>query len=203
MKTKFIELLKSTGRDGIETVISNLEKLGFFEAPASTKFHLGYKGGLVEHSLNVCLMAEKIRKMLIESNPEMEKRLPLESVRLAALTHDVCKAEVYKEGSRNVKNPTTGVWEKVPCYDVDYSHLPLGHGEKSVIRLMAWGVRLSVDEMLAIRWHMSAWDLAMQSAEAKGNLNAARDKCPLLTLLQTADMLASGILETEEAPTLS
>ena len=45
-KDKFIELLRSTGRNGVEETINQLEKLGFFEATASTKFHLAYEGGL-------------------------------------------------------------------------------------------------------------------------------------------------------------
>ena len=49
--------------------------------------------------------------------------------------------------------------------------------------------------MLAIRWHMTAWELAFQSAEAKSNLNAAKEQCPLLAVLQAADGLASALLE--------
>ena len=53
MKEKFIELLKSTNRLGIEDLISFLEKTDFFTAPASTRFHGSFEGGLVEHSLKV------------------------------------------------------------------------------------------------------------------------------------------------------
>ena len=48
-KERFIELLRSTGRQGIEDVINYLEKSGFFTAPASTKHHLSLEGGLMEH----------------------------------------------------------------------------------------------------------------------------------------------------------
>ena len=54
------------------------------------------------------------------------------------------------------------------------------------------------DEMLAIRWHMTAWDLPFQSPEQKGNLNTARDICPLCSLVQSADTLASNIIERKE-----
>lgn len=194
MKATFIEMLRQTNRQGVETVIENLEKLGFFEAPASTKYHLAVKGGLTEHSVSVCRTAIRLREMAITEQPELEDRLPLESVMLTALLHDVCKAEIYKVGYRNVKNEA-GVWEKVPVYETDYSHFPIGHGEKSVIRLIQWGVSLTMDEMLAIRWHMNAWDLPFQSYEAMGNLNAAKEKSPLLTVLQAADMMSSMIYE--------
>ena len=38
-KEKFIEALKATGRAGVDKVVAELERLGFFEAPASTRFH--------------------------------------------------------------------------------------------------------------------------------------------------------------------
>ena len=194
MKEQFIEMLRQTGRQGVEKVIENLDKLGFFEAPASTRFHLSVKGGLVEHSVSVCRTAVKLRELAIAEKPELEARLPLESVMFVALLHDVCKAEIYKTTYKNVKNDM-GVWEKVPAYETDYSHFPAGHGEKSVIRLLQWGINLTMDEILAIRWHMNAWDLPFQSYEAMGNINAAKDKCPLLTILQAADMMSSMIYE--------
>ena len=196
MKEKFAEILRSTGREGVEIVLRNLDKLGFFEAPASTVFHLNVAGGLLEHSMNVCEMALMLRDLLIAKDPSLEAKLPLDSVILVSLLHDVCKSEVYKKGTRNKK--IDGVWHEVDVYEVDYSACPLGHGEKSVIRLMQWGLKLTMDEILAIRWHMGAWDLPFQSAEAKGNISAAKDKAPLCTLLQCADGLASGILENKK-----
>jgi hypothetical protein len=71
----------------------------------------------------------------------------------------------------------------------------LGHGEKSVILLLRLGLQLTNDEMMAIRWHMTAWDLAFQNPEAKSNLNEAKNQCPLLSIVQSADGLASAILE--------
>lgn len=198
MKQRFTELLRRSGRlDDADSVISKLERLGFFEAPASTRFHLSEKGGLLSHSLNVCDAALKIREAMTALDPSLSERLPEGSVILTALLHDVCKAEVYKEVKKWRKDDNNQ-WEQYPTYESDYSRCPLGHGEKSVIRLMSWGIRLTLDEILAIRWHMGAWDLAFQSHEAMGNLTAARDRTPLVTVLQCADMLASGILENKQ-----
>jgi hypothetical protein len=83
---------------------------------------------------------------------------------------------------------------------VDYTNLPLGHGEKSVIILLRLGLSMSDDEIAAIRWHMTAWDLPFQSAEAKGNLNAAKDKYPLCSLVQLADGFASSMMEDSIGP---
>ena len=177
-QTKFKEMLLSTKREGMENVIEKLEELGFFKAPASTKFHLNYEGGLLEHSMNVCEMALELRELMIRT----------------ALLHDVCKADVYKPAIKRQKNEK-GVWCDVLGYDVDYGNFPLGHGEKSVIWLLQNGLKLTVDEIMAIRWHMTAWDLPFQSLEIKGNLNAAKERCPLLSLIQAADGLAANILE--------
>ena len=46
-KERFIELLRSTKREGIEKLIDFLEKTDFFTAPASTRFHSSYEGGLL------------------------------------------------------------------------------------------------------------------------------------------------------------
>ena len=194
-KEIFISTLSATNRKGIDTVISKLEELGFFEAPASSRFHLSCKGGLAEHSLNVYEAALFLREQVIQRKPELEAQLPLDSVAICTLLHDVCKTDIYKEGILSRKNED-GYWEKYVGYSVDYNMgLPLGHGEKSVILLLSWGLELTPEEMLAIRWHMSAWDLPMQSAEHKESFNAAKTKSPLVSLVQSADGVATGLLE--------
>lgn len=193
-KEEFIQILTGIDRAGISDVVQQLEELGFFEAPASTRFHLNFKGGLLEHSLNVYRTAMGIRQYLISTNPALEKMLPADSVAIAALLHDVCKADVYRPVMKRRKN-AFGVWEDEPGYEVDYSSFPLGHGEKSVIVLLLCGLDMTDDEIMSIRWHMSAWDMPFQSNDIKGNFNAAKDRCPLLSLIQAADGLASNIIE--------
>ena len=54
MKDKFIEIYKENiRRPGAEKLLTWLESSDFFEAPASTRFHLSRPGGLVEHSVHV------------------------------------------------------------------------------------------------------------------------------------------------------
>jgi len=193
-RERFIELLRGTARDGIESTIQHLDELGFFEAPASSRFHLNQPGGLVDHSLNVCKVAMGLRDMMITMDSSLSERLPIESVVIASLLHDACKADIYKPAIKKQKNKL-GVWVPVQSYDVDYSNFPLGHGEKSVIMLLRAGLKLTDDEIMAIRWHMHAWDLPFQSPEIKSNLQMAREICPLSVVVQTADGLASNLLE--------
>lgn len=193
-KKEFIELLKTTNRQGIDDLVEELEDLGFFKAPASTKFHLNEDGGLVQHSLNVCKAALSMRKSMIELDDSLLEALPKDSVIIASLLHDTCKADIYKPTMKKEKN-RFGMWCDVPGYDVDYSNFPLGHGEKSVIVLLRSGFELTDDEIMAIRWHMNAWDLPFQSYDIKSNFNKAKEICPLLSLVQAADCLASNLLE--------
>lgn len=194
-KQLYVETLSGTNRKGIDRVLCKLEENGFFEAPASTKFHLSCKGGLLEHSLNVYEAAMFLREQILLRRPEMETELPADSVAICALLHDTCKTDIYKEGILSRKN-ADGYWEKYLGFSVDYSTgLPLGHGEKSVIMLLSWGLELTPEEMLAIRWHMTAWDLPMQSPEHKESLNAAKARTPLVSLIQSADGIATGLLE--------
>ena len=194
-KEQFVKTLSSTGRKGIEKVVAKLGELGFFEAPASSRFHLSCKGGLLEHSLNVYEAAMMLREQAVKARPELEEQLPVDSVAICTLLHDVCKTDIYKEGMLSRKN-ADGYWEKYLGYQVDYNAgLPLGHGEKSVILLLSWGLELKPEEMMAIRWHMTAWDLPMQSPEHKESLNAAKAKTPLVSLVQLADGFSTGLME--------
>lgn len=193
-KEKFSLALKATRRKGIDSVLAHLERFGFFEAPASTRFHGSKRGGLLQHSLNVYDEAMLIRDMQIRLRPGIEPHLAADSVTIAALLHDVCKAEVYTEVEKFRKD-AYGKWEKYNTYGVDYSAFPLGHGEKSVIQLLRWGLEMTDDEIMAIRWHMSGFDLAFQSPESRSNYGAATEVCPLLEVLKAADGLASHILE--------
>ena len=57
----------------------------------------------------------------------------------------------------------------------------------------------SQEELLAIRWHMTAWDLPFQSVEAGKNINTARDLHPLCSLVQLADGIAANLFEHDGA----
>ena len=192
---RFKEILMwAKGEDGAPAVINGLERLGFFKAPASSRNHLAVEGGLCQHSLNVYNQAIGIRKFQVTINPAMEKLLPEKSVAAAALLHDVCKAEIYKPVEKFRKD-ANNQWEKYQTWDKDYSHAPFGHGEKSVIRLLMMGMKLTRDEMLAIRWHMAAWELP-DSMEARGNFNAACEATPLVAVIIAADELACRVSES-------
>lgn len=197
-KDEFCTLLRSTGRDGVEDVISDLEKWGFFEAPASAGHHLNIAGGLVQHSLNTCKAALAVFEGMKKVEPTLEGEVKKESVILASLLHDVCKSDIYKRTVKKRKN-AIGQWEDAEGYKVTYKNFPMGHGEKSVILLLCSGLELYDDEMLAIRYHMGAWGVNMSSFEDERNYDTARMLYPLCAIIQTADSLAAAIMERSGA----
>jgi hypothetical protein len=193
---RFCSILRQTNRENIEFVIEDLTSMGFFDAPASARNHYNYAGGLVEHSLNVYDMAIALRKSIIELRPDMAAKLNEDSIAIAALLHDVCKTDIYRLVTRKEKNEI-GVWEDVQRYEVDYTNFPIGHGEKSVVMLLRSGLDLEDEEIFAIRWHMGAWDLPMQSIEAEKSFRKAQERSPLVALIHTADTLSAQILERD------
>lgn len=193
-KEEFIELLRSTHREGVEDLLEGLENMGFFTAPASANHHLNTEGGLVQHSLNTCKAALMVWEGMAAIEPSLEKEVERESVIIASLLHDVCKSDIY---FRTVKKKKTaiGTWEDNEGYKVSYKNFPMGHGEKSVILLLCNGIALSDDEMLAIRWHMGAWGINMNSYEDQRCFDTSQKLYPLVTIIQVADKLAANIME--------
>ena len=178
LKNKFSELLRRSNKPGIEKVLPELESIGFFEAPASRKDHLAYPGGLLQHSLNVHNVAMILYNQLRALKPDLE--IQEESIIITSLLHDICKADRYSmtDAGTYVKN----------------YKFPIGHGEKSLIMLLKWGLELTNDEMLAIRWHMGGWHVPNNEEQQTDYVHAV-ESCPLVTLIHTADTLASKIVE--------
>ena len=196
-KAEFIQLLRSTGREGVDDLIEYLDdgRNHFFTAPASVSHHYNNDGGLLRHSLNVCHAALKLRKLVLEDRPDLEHELNEASVIIASLLHDICKADIYIPTRRKSKKQTNGTPIYIDTYNVDYSNFPMGHGEKSAIMALWGGLDITQEELLAIRWHMTAWDLPYQSYELTRSLNTARDLHPLCSLIQLADGVAANLIE--------
>ena len=193
-KEEFISLLKSTGRDGIDDVIEEIDRLGFFTAPASAGHHLNTEGGLVVHSLNTCKAALALWEAMKPLEPSLETEVKRESIIIASLLHDVCKADIYKRTVKKGKNKP-GQWEDSEGYKVSYKDFPMGHGEKSLVVVLLSGLELYDDEMLAIRWHMGAWGVNLTSFEDVRNYDTAQKIYPLVAIIHAADCMAANVME--------
>ena len=175
MKEECLSILKGINREGMDKLIEFLESSDFFEAPASTRYHGAWKGGLLAHSMKVY----EILKTKVEDN---------DSTKIVALLHDICKVNFYKTDYRNAK--VNGVWEQVPYYTIDDT-IPYGHGEKSVMMISEF-IKLTPEEKYAIRWHMGF----TEAKELYGTIGIAYKKYPLALYTHEADLEATYFYNT-------
>ena len=154
-----------------KSLLDNLSALGFFDAPASTKYHGNYPGGLYDHSMAVTRSLVMLTKKL-----GLQWERP-QSPYLVGMFHDLCKCDQYKQRA-------DGTFEY-------QKNLPLmGHGDKSVI-IAQHLLPLTEEEVLCIRWHMGAYD----DQKVWDNLGAAIEKYPNVLFTHTADMIASKVVK--------
>ena len=157
-----------------------LEK-GFFTAPASTKYHGNYEGGLFDHSYMVARYLKTLTEdcRLDWQNP----RSPL----LVGMFHDLCKMDNYQHpviaetlGGEEIRDDSK--WE----YATDT--LLKGHGDKSVM-VLAQYFKLTEEEIMCIRYHMGAF---CDKSEWNDYTRAVHKYTNVLWTHQ-ADMLASHV----------
>lgn len=172
MKNEFVKLYKKhIKRRGADKLLSYLVDKGFLEAPASTKYHGSYEGGLAEHSVNV--MNRLMKKEVLQGYTK-------ETIAIVGLLHDVCKVDLYKPQLEK---------EKI-AYEYNTKSFPAGHGEKSIFIIQRF-MNLTDEEILAIRWHMGAFDDAVRGGSR--DINAAYKRSKLAVYLHLADMAANPI----------
>ena len=188
-REEFIKIYKDNiKREGAENLLDYLQNTDFFTAPASTKFHSSFKGGLLEHSINTYHRFKKLVKH--EFGDNYLDKISEESIAIISLLHDVCKTNTYKEELRNVK--VDGSWTQVPYYTVE-DILPYGHGEKSVYMISGF-MKLTREESMAINWHMGGFDARVMGGSYA--LSGAFYKYPLALLFHLADLQATYLDET-------
>lgn len=151
--------------------VEDLDNLGFFTAPASTRFHGSYEGGLFDHSLEVT-------KTLVDLTEKLDLKWsrPI-SPKIVGMFHDLCKCDNY------VWDIETGKYKYNPDIIIP------GHGEKSIIMLQKF-ITLTDEEIACIRWHMGAYEMDTKMWEYYGR---AIEAFPNVLHTHSADMIASKI----------
>ena len=185
-KEMILDLLRSTERDGIDKLADYLsDSTDFFTAPASTRFHNNFSGGLAQHCLNVY---ENFKSLLEIKGVEMSE----DSIIICSLLHDLCKCNTYVVETRNRKNEQ-GQWEKYNIWatnkDVD---IPLPHSSRSIAIIRKF-IKLSIKEELTIFYHMGPY--GGEDYEYRNMLKAANEKYPQTVLFYVADTIASYLDE--------
>ena len=166
----------------IEKAINWLATTDFFKAPASTRFHDCFAGGLCFHTLRVCQRIVDLMHTAVFGDVSK-----FGDALFCALVHDWCKINMYEPYMRNVKNEQTGAWEKVQEYKFTNNPVVnLGHGVSSMF-LASKFFRLSTEEASAIRWHMGSFRVSQEEVNELQNSN---ENFMLVHLLQFADQLS-------------
>jgi 23S rRNA maturation-related 3'-5' exoribonuclease YhaM len=158
---------------------------GFFTAPASTKFHGNYDGGLFDHSLEVM---ECLVEMTAKLGAEWQRK---ESPFIVGMFHDLCKTDEYIKVV-DVEGTVIMGMDEVKGEETHYEHSPdvvlKGHGDKSIM-LLSQFMTLTEEEMLCIRYHMGAYE----GQQAWDGYDKAIRKYPSVLFTHTADMYASKV----------
>lgn len=157
------------GQDSVLT--SKLKRMGFFTAPASTKYHGNNLGGLFDHSYAVMnFLVELSAKNALRWERAM-------SPFIIGMFHDLCKCDQYLHTEKGDVE-----WEYNP-----YTSLK-GHGDKSVM-LLSQLMTLTEEEVLCIRYHMGAFT---DKEEWRDYTNAIH-RYPNVLWTHQADMLAAHV----------
>ena len=181
-KQEFLKIVdRDIKREGIWELTEWLVNTDFFLAPASTRYHGCYEGGLVVHSLNVFAQLKKLCKWYDCDATD-------ESIAIVALFHDVCKVGCYKTEMRWRKD-ANNQWEQYPTWKFEEDFAYGGHGSKSVYLVQSF-MRLTPEEASAINCHMGQWDATTYS-----NPTAVYERNKLAWLLHVADEAADFLME--------
>lgn len=181
--TDFLNFMKLP--DGTPVVSDDMMEYlmayGFFTAPASTKYHGNYEGGLLEHSY----MVTKYLLTLTQDNHLIwcKSRSPY----IVGMFHDLCKIDQYRHPASDLVVdgmllPDPSKWEYNP------DTLLKGHGDKSVM-LLSQFYTLTEEEIMCIRYHMGAFT---DKSEWNDYTRAVR-QYPNVLWTHQADMLASHV----------
>lgn len=185
--TERYELLKSKVIDRKEEFLKLIDfmenQTDYLNSPASTRFHLCRKMGLLEHSVNVAETMLRLRGALA---PEISE----ESCIICALIHDLGKAGMpgapqYIPNEPTARQKQYGFGPSVPYRMNDnlvYLSVPLRS-----LYLALPHIKLSESEVQAIMYHDGQY--------VDDNKSVATKETPLLLLLQYADTWSTFVTE--------
>lgn len=193
-KYKFTEIVNSIQREGFnkDLLLTRLNNSDFFTAPATTKYHHAYKGGLCEYSLQVY---DNLKYL----NTIAPCVISEESIKIVSLFHNLSKMNYYEMYYRNQKvycdNGTKFddkgryEWQQVEEYKViDASQRFLYcNGEVSSEFIVRQFCPLTIEESVAILHHHGG----MGEDSVKDSVLSIYSRYPLALLLHEATLLTS------------
>jgi hypothetical protein len=163
-----VDFLSLIERPGMDSLIDYLLESDFFFAPASTRFHNVFEGGLCLHSLYVT-------KEFFTENEKWQKPILQDSVIICGVLHDLCKVGAYAETSRG--------YEKVKDF-------PRGHGKLSVSRIEQH-IKLTPPEKDIILFHMGLFGIFEFREHDTLAIHKAIMRTPQVQVFAAIDMMDS------------
>lgn len=163
-----------------ERFVQFLTQGDFFYAPASRVNHDNCDGGLYNHSKRVFNSMKILNKIL-------KNRYSDQSLFYMSFGHDICKINYYKPKQMWYKDENNR-WLSKPGWVIQ-DNFPVGHGQKSIILMLKY-VQLTEQQMLAIRWHMGAFDKYTSDQVGKILYGSAQQMTPLTRMLHIADLMS-------------
>lgn len=185
LKEEFLKIAdRDIKREGIWELTEWLANTDFFTAPASSRYHGCFEGGLVQHSLNVYSQLKRLCNWFGCDASD-------ESIAIVSLFHDLCKIGCYKTEMRWRKDKNNQ-WEQYPTYRFEEDFAYGGHGAKSVFLVQSF-IKLTPEEASAINCHMGQWDASTYS-----NPTEVYCRNKLAWLLHVADEAADFLMEDKK-----
>ena len=187
--TERYEALKSRivkRKSEFDALINFMEKeTDYLSSPASTRFHLCRKQGLLEHSVNVAETMLRFREAVA---PEIDE----ESCIITALIHDLGKAGMpgrpqYLENEPTPKQKQYGFPASVP-YRMNENLIYLSVPVRSLYLALPY-ITLSESEVQAVMYHDGQY--------VDDNKSVATKETPLLLLLQYAYTWSTFVIEKD------
>tara|TARA_E500000318_G_scaffold45666_1_gene43146 strand:+ start:1325 stop:2056 length:732 start_codon:yes stop_codon:yes gene_type:complete len=188
---KIIDTYITDRKEQVMSMIKHMEDT-YIMAPASSKtwYHNAFPGGYVEHVNRVVEYAVKQMRLYKEMGGEVD--FTEEELVFAALFHDLGK---LGDGDTPNYIPQTDKWRQdklseMYTYnpDLDFMLIP----DRSLFILQKFGISVNQKEWLGIRLHDGVFDKANE-AYFFSNIESSRQKTSIVSILHSADFLASKI----------
>jgi hypothetical protein len=191
---KHLKIVDHYISDRKNDVNSMLEKLSdiYVMAPASSKtwYHNAFPGGYVDHVNRVVEFAIKQKKLYQEMGGDID--FTDEQLVFSALFHDLGK---IGDGEQPNYIPQTDKWRQdklseMYTYNPDLQFMLIP--DRSLFILQKFGIKVDQKEFLGIRCHDGVFDKANE-AYFFSNVESSRQKTSIISILHTADFLASKV----------
>tara|TARA_B100000963_G_scaffold349387_1_gene358371 strand:+ start:980 stop:1714 length:735 start_codon:yes stop_codon:yes gene_type:complete len=188
---KIIDTYIGDRKDSIKSMIKHMEET-YVMAPASGRkwYHNAFAGGYVDHVNRVVQYAVEQHRLYQKMGGTVD--YTEEELVFAALFHDLGK---LGDGDEPNYLPQTDKWRQDKLSemyqynpDLDFMLIP----DRSLFILQKFGISMSQKEFLGIRLHDGVFDKANE-AYFFSNVESSRQKTSIISVLHTADFLASKV----------